>query len=86
MDNYPTPRPGKAEILNFIVDQVAKYTELPPAKIKVTTEFLSFGLDSVDAAGISGELSEWLQVELEENLLWDYPTPAELAEYLAELG
>jgi len=40
-------------------------------------------LDSVAAVGLAGELEDWLDVELPATILWDYPTIAALAEYLA---
>lgn len=85
MDKNTQQKPGVAEIRSFIVERLASMTGLDPSRIKPTTEFISFGLDSADAASLSGELSEWLNIELEENLLWEHPTTDELVNYLAEI-
>jgi 8-amino-7-oxononanoate synthase len=77
-------KPGTAEIMNFILERLAAITGLNPSKINVATEFISFGLDSAEAANLSGELSEWLNLNLEENLLWEHPTPEQLVEYLVD--
>ena len=46
--------------------------------------FDEYGLDSLAAVELSGELEDWLGLELTPVLAWNYPTPAKLARYLAE--
>ncbi len=47
------------------------------------TRFADHGLDSMTAMELSGELDDWLGVELTPTVAWNYPTPAQLAAYLA---
>ncbi len=47
------------------------------------TRFAEHGLDSMSAVELSGELDDWLGVELTPLVAWNHPTPARLAEYLA---
>lgn len=47
------------------------------------TQFAEFGLDSMSALELSGEVEDWLGVELTPVVAWNYPTPAKLAAYLA---
>ena len=58
--------------------------ERDPARIDVREPLTRFGLDSLAAAGLSGELEVWLERELPENLLAVYPTIHALAKYLAD--
>jgi acyl carrier protein len=43
-----------------------------------------YGLDSITALTISGELEELLDIELPSTLLWDCPTVNAIASYLGE--
>ncbi len=43
-----------------------------------------FGLDSLAAVELSGELEDWLGLELSPVVAWNHPTPAKLSSYLAE--
>jgi acyl-CoA synthetase (AMP-forming)/AMP-acid ligase II/acyl carrier protein len=46
--------------------------------------FAEFGLDSLTAVEFSRELEDWLHVELTPVIVWNYPTPATMARFLAE--
>jgi acyl carrier protein len=48
--------------------------------------FAEYGLDSLAAVELSVELEQWLHVQLTPIVAWNYPTPAALARYLAELA
>jgi acyl carrier protein len=47
-----------------------------------TVELSSYGLDSMSALVLTGELEEWLEIELPSTLVWDYTTIRALAGYL----
>ncbi|MBB3210325.1 acyl-CoA synthetase (AMP-forming)/AMP-acid ligase II/acyl carrier protein [Rhodopirellula rubra] len=55
-----------------------------PGHVTPETPFAEHGLDSMAAVELSGELDDWLGVELTPILAANYPTPAQLAVYLAE--
>jgi len=48
--------------------------------------FAEYGLDSLAAVELSAELEQWLQVPLTPIVAWNYPTPAALSRYLAEVA
>jgi acyl-CoA synthetase (AMP-forming)/AMP-acid ligase II/acyl carrier protein len=54
------------------------------SEIGPDTPFADHGLDSMTAVELSGELDDWLGIELTPVLAWNYPTPARLAAFLAE--
>jgi acyl-CoA synthetase (AMP-forming)/AMP-acid ligase II/acyl carrier protein len=48
--------------------------------------FAEYGLDSLAAVELSAELEQWLHVPLTPIVAWNYPTPAALSRYLAEVA
>ncbi len=44
-----------------------------------------YGLDSISALTVAGELEDMLGVELPPTLLWDCPTVNQIADYLGNL-
>lgn len=47
---------------------------------------MRYGLDSVTAVGLAGELEEWLGRQITPTLIYDYPTIAGLIQYLLREG
>lgn len=76
--------PSALAIEDWLVNEVANRLGVNSADINVREPFASYGLDSVEAVGLSGELENWLALCLPETLVWDYPTIESLAAYLAE--
>src|SRR5438132_2877060 len=85
--NGPSPpqEPSKSfdDIREWLVVHVARELELSASQIDVRQPLRRFGLDSLAAAGLSGELEIWLGRDLPADLLNDYPTIQAMAEYLA---
>ena len=81
----PLQEPSKSfdEIREWLVVHVARELELSASQIDVRQPLRRFGLDSLAAAGLSGELEIWLGRDLPADLLNDYPTIQAMAEYLA---
>jgi acyl carrier protein len=69
-------------IRTWIIEQISSLTGLLSNQIEITEPFSSYGIDSVAAAGLSGELATWLGEQLPPTITWDYPTVALLAAYL----
>ena len=61
---------------------VAKEMRVEPQTLDPQQKFTSYGLDSIVALSVSGDLEDLTQLELEPTLLWDYPTINALAEYI----
>lgn len=77
-------RVNAAEVERWLVERIAEMVELEPSEIDVRIPFEHYGLDSRSVTSMAGELEESLGFELPATLLWDYPTIAEVAEFLAE--
>jgi acyl carrier protein len=56
---------------------------LTPEEVDVTIPFDRYGLDSLTAVSLTGDLQDWLGVEVDPTLLYDYPTIEELVKYLS---
>lgn len=71
-------------IQQWLVARVAAAVGVGAEEIDVTLPFSYYGLDSVAAVGLSGELEDWLGRKLPPTLTWDYPSIELLAEHLAQ--
>jgi acyl carrier protein len=62
---------------------VAREAALDPKAIDIHKPFAYYGLDSLAAVTLSGELETALGRRLPATLAWDYPTISHLARHLA---
>ncbi len=76
--------PNATEIQTWMISYIAKIIEVDPSKIDVKVSFDRYGLDSSVALALTNELEEWLKIELDPTLLYDYPTIYALAQHLAK--
>ncbi|HEY0301868.1 MAG TPA: AMP-binding protein, partial [Rhizomicrobium sp.] len=67
----------------WIVERLAAMLEMAPAEVDCHAPFSVFGLDSMKAVALSGDLETWLGRALPATLLWDYPTIDALSRHLA---
>ena len=72
----------KARLISLIAEQL----EVVPDKIDINQPLANYGMNSLAAAIISGELQEWLKKEISPTLLYDYPTIQALAQYLVQFS
>ncbi len=64
---------------------LAKELRLPLEQVHVDRPLTEYGLDSIGALTLAGELEEQYELELPATLLWDCPTVNHLAGYLHNL-
>ena len=62
---------------------LAEELEMQPTEVDPGEAFLSYGLDSVGAMSMVGDLEAKFSRRLAPTLAWDYPTIDALAEHLA---
>lgn len=67
-----------------LTGMLAKTLRIAAAEIDVDRPLPHYGLDSIDAVTLAGDLEDWLNIELPSTLLWDYPTVAAIAGFLEE--
>jgi acyl carrier protein len=69
---------------NWLIEKLAEQLSLDAKTIDVTQPLTRYGLDSIDAVTMVGDLEDWLDMELPSTLFWDHPTIEKSAHYLAE--
>ena len=79
------PTLDAAGIERWLIARVAALARQNEDEIDVTLPFSCYALDSVATVGLTADLEDLLEIELPATLVWDYPTIASLARYLATL-
>lgn len=62
------------KICEWMVDHLSKLLNIDAEQVDLNLDFDDYGLDSRDAVGMIGELSEWLGLELDSDLIYEQPT------------
>jgi acyl carrier protein len=83
LDEQNSMTPTQA-VQNWLVKQLAEQLSLDPSTINATEPLTRYGLDSIDAVTMVGDLEDWLDLELPSTLFWDHPTIEKSAQYLVE--
>ncbi|WP_405785148.1 MULTISPECIES: acyl carrier protein [unclassified Streptomyces] len=83
-----TSQPRTAESLaGWLVGHVAAYTRLSTEEIDRTAPLTDYGLDSVAALSLCGDIEDEFDLVVEPTVAWDHPTVEALVAYLLdELG
>jgi acyl carrier protein len=71
-------------LTGWLTDRVALYLKRPAAEISATVPLAEYGLDSVAALSLCGDIEEDFDLILELTVAWDYPTIEALAGHLVE--
>ncbi len=73
------------ELQNWIVTWLCRELTLKKGELSFTENLLTYGIDSVAAIMLVGDLEDRLKVRLPPTLLWDHPTVQSLMDRLAEI-
>jgi acyl carrier protein len=76
------PIQSKDELLSWLSKKLADYTRGDPRDIAPDVSLSSYGLDSVFVLTFVGDIEDYLGIELDPTIIWDYDTLGSLAEYL----
>jgi acyl carrier protein len=76
--------PSKAELAEWISAWIVRELKLDPARLDRDATFVRYGMDSVRAMMLVGDLEDHLTRRLSPTLAWDHPTLNALAGHLAE--
>ncbi len=80
-DPHPAA-PSAEELRAWLARRVAAYVQRPAAEIAYDVPLAEYGLDSVYALTLVGDIEEYLGLALEPTLMWDHPTIDALASAL----
>jgi acyl carrier protein len=75
----------REEVVELIRSYVTELVGQQKLEIHDDVPFERYGLDSTAAAGLSGELSERLNIELKANAAFENPTVEAMADYVMSL-
>ncbi len=73
-------------ISDWLIRRVADYLSLDVRAVDPRVRLAEYGLDSLFALGLCGDIEEEFGVEMEPTLAWDYPTVKDITAFLVELS
>lgn len=79
-----TEPPTEEAIRQWLIANIASVVNMAPAQIDIRQTFDNYGMDSLQAVSLSGDLENWLNREISPTVVWDYPTVEQLARHLSE--
>jgi 8-amino-7-oxononanoate synthase len=74
----------RKNIESWLVVKLAERLEVKTDDIDIHKDFIDYGLNSIEAVNLSGELENFINRRMPPTLLWDYPNISALAKYLIE--
>lgn len=84
LDNIMVENSPVQAIQSWMVSKLSEQLSLDAKTIEIGEQLTRYGVDSIDAVTLVGDLEDWLEVELPSTLFWDYPTIEKAAEYLVQ--
>lgn len=72
----------RKNIESWLVVKLAERLEVKTDDIDIHKDFIDYGLNSIEAVNLSGELENFINRRMPPTLLWDYPNISALAKYL----
>src|SRR5579884_2653628 len=77
-------KPTRTELIDWIGAWICRELKLEQNQLDSGATFVRYGMDSVNAIMLIGDLEEYLGCRLSPTLAWDHPTIEALAEHLAQ--
>lgn len=77
--------PEDTELRTWLTQRVAEYLGLPAHEIDTGRQLADYGLESVYALALCGDIEDHLDLRVEETIVWDHPTIDELGAHLDRL-
>jgi acyl carrier protein len=81
--NPQTNRYTAEELESWLVAKLSEELRIGQNEINIREPLANYGLDSITAVSVSGELEDMLGLNLSATLLWEYPSIEMLAGYLS---
>jgi acyl carrier protein len=75
---------SKSDISAWLSIWLSRELEMPSGEIEVERSLMDYGLSSIVATMLVGDLEDHLGLQLPVTLAWDYPTIKEMSSYLHE--
>lgn len=88
MTNLPLNKEQKEldtkSITNWMKEKIQEYCGIDKDSIDIDKSFDMLGLDSATAIMISGELQDYLKIEIDPTIFYDHPTINLMLDHLIE--
>jgi acyl carrier protein len=82
--NGSTNVPSVTSLTSWLIDWITRELAMDRREVHPGQTFLSYGMDSVQAMSMVGDLEATFSRRLPPTLAWDYPTIDALAEHLSD--
>ncbi|MCO5994848.1 acyl carrier protein [Actinoallomurus rhizosphaericola] len=76
--------PSETLIRDWLIERVAEYLERSPADIDPSAMLAEYGMDSVYAISLCGDIEAEYDLDVEPTLAWTHPTIHAIAAHLGE--
>ncbi|HVG59691.1 MAG TPA: acyl carrier protein [Hyalangium sp.] len=80
----PSGAPDAAVVKEWLVGYIAQLLELDRSEVRTNVSMNRYGLDSMSAVSLTGDLGAWLDREVDPRLLYKQKTIDSLADYVAQ--
>ncbi|MFE6282204.1 acyl carrier protein [Streptomyces sp. NPDC057877] len=80
----PAPVTGSPDLETWLTERVAFHLQRAPEEIDPDTPLADYGIDSVAAISVCGEIEERLRLAVAPTIAYDYPTVHAIGDHLAE--
>ncbi|RKH25963.1 acyl carrier protein [Corallococcus praedator] len=77
--------PSADALSSWLSSRIATYVQRRPEDIRADVPLADYGLDSVYALTLAGDLEDHLGLTLDPTLMWDHPTIAGLTQALLQV-
>ena len=76
-------KPAQKEIQDWLAAKLAELLNIKSGAVDTRISFFRYGLNSIAAMSLSGELETWLGIRVSPTIAIKYPTIESLSEYLS---
>lgn len=73
---------AREEIQKWLTEYLAFLLGEKPEAVNIGLSFDNHGIDSAAAVSLVADLEEWMGLELDPTVVYDYPTVTQLTDYL----
>ena len=80
---HPLPRPDAPDLELWLTERVAFHLHKTPEEIDPDTPLADYGIDSVAAISICGEIEEHYRLAVSPTIAYDFPTVRAIGDHLA---
>ena len=74
---------NRRPILRWLITRVGSYLDLPTSAVDPMVPLAEMGVDSVHAISLVGDVEAHFDIDVDETMIFDYPTLSHIAEYIS---